>query len=185
MKEEKKIRKETIVSGIVAGVYMAILTAVFVLVPGIRKSVIGSWGGLFGVDLYLIASSIVPALCLFVGRMKEEYSDNSLTYVGMLWYLVLYLIKSSWLMDYKLLSLGGIFCLIVQIIITVPPIMIICWILTKGGINHKERPSCYNCMYLDIDENYKPKNKYDDYWCPICDKYVKGGDVCEDYSHKK
>lgn len=182
MKKDKNTKRR-IVSGIVAGVYMVVLSAVFVLVPSIRKTAIGSWTGLFQVDLLLIASSIVPACCLYVGRSNDKYSDNLLTYLFMIWYFVLYVIKFRWLMDYDLHSLIGIFSFIVEVIILILPVGIICAILNAGGSAHALRPACWNCAYCDINEKVRSKNNNGDYWCKIYRKYVDES-VCDDYSRR-
>ncbi|MBR5974034.1 MAG: hypothetical protein IK020_02510 [Clostridiales bacterium] len=133
--------KRKVVSGIVAGIYMVIISIAYVLVPTFKELALSGWKGWIGLDILLVASSIIPAICLYVGRLKDNSIKNPLTYVFWIWYLALYVIKLAWMIIFNDLQDSGIvlFVLFIVGIISITiPLMFINFILAAGGIEMSE-----------------------------------------------
>ena len=140
------------VSGIVAAIYLMILSTAFVLVPTFKDLALNGWKGWIGLDILLVASSIIPAICLYVGRLKDNSIKYPLTYVFWIWYLALYVIKLAWMIVFNNLQGSGIvlfILFIVGIVSIAIPLMVIYFILAVGGIEMSEE------RIKEIKENEK------------------------------
>ena len=124
------------VSGIVAGIYMVIISIALVLVPDITEHALSGWEEWIGLDIILVASSIIPAICLYVGRLEDNSIKNSLTYVFWIWYLVIYIYKLVCALNH--FQSRAIVLIIVGMISATMPMLFIITILAIGGIEMSE-----------------------------------------------